>query len=152
MHKYKVTGRVEVNYSFIFSLYNQLCNLYYEYPYLERAIKAMVFALNNEFNFEVLATELKSCNKTLQKHCFISNLSDSFPANHITRTIYIIDYEMTSAKEDLSEFKQDAEIKINFMLMGILKLPHCKLLDAKVYFTNVERLHHKRRRHNRKLK
>lgn len=138
MYKYKVSGKVEVNYSIDKSLYNQLYNLYFKYPYLEKAMKAMVFTLNNEFNQEVLATKLKRHDKTLQKHCSISNLSDTFPANYIARTINITDYEMTSAKEDWKEFKQEAEQKIYFMLMGILKLPHCRLLGVKIDITNIK--------------
>lgn len=138
MYKYKVSGRVEINYSINQRLYNQLYNLYFEYPYLEKAMKAMVSTLNNEFNQEVLATKLKSSHKTLQKSCSISDLSDTFPANYISRTIYISDYKMTSAKEDLSEFMHEAEYKIHTMLMGILKLPHCRLIDTKIYITNIE--------------
>lgn len=138
MYKYKVSGRVEVNYSIDKSLYNQLCNLYYKYPYIEKAMKAMVFTLNNEFNKEVLATKLKSHDKTLQKHCSISDLSDTFPANYIARTIHISDYEMTSAKEDWKEFKQEAEQKIYFMLIGILKLPYCRLIGTEVNITYIE--------------
>lgn len=138
MHKYKVSGKVEVNYSIDFSLYEKLYNLYYEYICFEKAIKYMVFEFNNEFNQEVLATKLKSRYKTLQKSCSISDLSDTFPANLISRTIYISDYEMTSAKEDLSEFMHEAEYKIHNMLMGILKLPHCKLENLKIFITNIE--------------
>jgi hypothetical protein len=138
MYKYKVSGKVEVSYSIDFSLYEKLYNLYYEYICFEKAIKSMVFELNNEFNQEVLATKLKSRYKTLQKSCSISDLSDTFPANFISRTIYISDYEMTSAKEDLSEFRHEAEYKIHNMLMGILKIPHCRLIDTKVYITNIE--------------
>lgn len=140
MYKYKVSGKVEVNYSIDFSLYEKLYNLYYEYICFEKAIKDMVFELNNEFDQEVLATKLKSSHKTLQKSCSISDLSDTFPANFISRTIYISDYEMTSAKEDLSEFMHEAEYKIHNMLIGILKLPHCKSIDMKVYITNIENI------------
>lgn len=138
MYKYKVSGKVEVNYSIDFSLYEKLYNLYYEYICFEKAIKDMVFELNNEFDQEVLASKLKSRYKTLQKSCSISDLSDTFPANFISRTIYISDYEMTSAKEDLSEFMHEAEYKIHNMLMGILKLPHCRSIDTKIYITNIE--------------
>lgn len=138
MYKYKVSGRVEVNYSIDLSLYEKLYNLYYEYPYLEEAMKAMVLTLNNKFNKEVLASELKSRSETLQKHCSISNLSDTFPANYIARTIHITDYEMTSAKTDLNEFIDEAKQKIYNMLMGILTLPHCKLVGMKVEITFIE--------------
>lgn len=140
MYKYKVSGKVEVNYSVDFSLYEKLYNLYYDYICFEKAIKDMVFELNNEFNQEVLASKLKSRNKTLQKSCSISDLSDTFPSNFISRTIYISDYEMTSKKEDLSEFIHEAEYKIHNMLMGILKLPQCKSIDTKIYFTYIENI------------
>ena len=137
MYKYKVSGIVEVNYTIMLTLYEKLYNLYFEYPHLEKAIKAMVLTFNKEFNKEVLAKELKSRNETLQEHCSISNLSDTFPANYIARTIQITDYEMTSEKENLIEFKQEAEENINNMIRGILTIPYCRV-GTKVYITNIE--------------
>lgn len=139
MYKYKVSAKVEVNYTILLTLYEKLYNLYYEYPHLEKAIKAMVLTFNNEFNKEVLAKELKSRNETLQKSCSISDLSDTFPANFISRTIYISDYEMTSEKENWIEFKQEAEEKIENMIRGILTIPYCRF-STKVNIIFIEEI------------
>lgn len=137
MYKYKVSGKVKVNYTIQLPLYEKLYNLYIEYPHLEKAIKAMVLTFNKEFKKEVLAKALKSRNETLQEHCSISNLSDTFPANYIARTIHITDYEMTSEKENLIEFKQEAEKKIGNMIRDILAIPYYRVC-TKIYITNIE--------------
>lgn len=138
MYKYKVSGVVEVGYIIQFDLYEKLYNLYNEYPYLQGAMKTMMSVLNEEYGYIEYSAELKSNIETFLRHCSMSDISSTFPSNYVARTIHITDYEIASTKENLKEFEQEAEYKISNMLMGILKLPHCKSIDTKIYITNIE--------------
>ena len=137
MYKYKVSGVVEVGYIIQFDLYEKLYNLYNEYPYLQGAMKTMMSVLNEECGYIEHSDELKSRIKLL-RHCCMSDISNTFPSNYVSRTIHITDYEIASTKENLKEFEQEAIKKISEMLNVVISMPHCKLENLKVYITNIE--------------
>lgn len=138
MYKYKVSGVVEVGYIIQFDLYEKLYNLYNEYPYLQGAMKTMMSVLNEEYGYIEHSDELKSHIETFLRHCCMSDISNTFPSNYVSRTIHITDYEIASTKENLKEFEQEAMKKISNMLNGLISMPHCKLENLKVYITNIE--------------